>query len=91
MLPLMYHPLTVVRRGMAQLLTHLIFAPAQPAAAAAAAAVSHTSLPDLPEGQALLLPACFLHHFCFPCKVKPMLTQEASHAEGSRQSTLVRL
>ena len=88
MLPLIYHPLTIVRRGMAQLLTHLIFVPAQPAAAATA---TRTSLPDLPDGQTLLLPACFLQHFRFPCQVKPVLMQEANHAEGSKQNTLVRL
>ena len=69
LLPLIYSPLMAVRRGMANLLTHLIFTAAHLA----------QQRPDEQQNKqhgtadhAVPLPACFLNFFRFSCKVEPV-------------------
>ncbi len=81
LLPLIFSPLTTIRRGMASLLTHLIFASAHTAQQASGG--SHT---DKDSGAlTLLLPRCFLHHFSFPCKTVP--TQLRACAVGDKDAS----
>jgi len=68
LLPLIFSPLTTIRRGMSNLLTHLIFASAHTAQQASRG--SHTNKDS--GAVTLLLPRCFLHHFSFPCKTVPI-------------------
>ncbi|DBA67372.1 TPA: hypothetical protein ACH3X2_001663 [Trebouxia sp. C0005] len=64
LLPLIFSPLTTIRRGMANLLTHLIFASAHTAQHA-----SKGSHKDKDSG-ALTLVQLKLHHFSFPCRTE---------------------
>ena len=64
---------------MAQLLTQLIFAPAEP----------RRSLHALPDGHALVLPACFLQHFCFPCKVQPLSSDKVEEKDNPKRHAQV--
>ncbi|KAL0055596.1 hypothetical protein WJX82_002269 [Trebouxia sp. C0006] len=81
LLPLIFSPLTTIRRGMAALLTHLIFASAHTAQQACGR--SHT---DMDSGALpLLLPRCFLHHFSFPCATVPI--QRRACAVGDKDAS----
>ena len=77
LLPLIFSQYRTLRRGLATLLTLLIFLPisSQSAATAQASNNSGNSTMHPNKQPAATLPAMFLQHFCFPCKV---LSQDLS-------------
>lgn len=78
LLYLIYSPWTTIRRSMATLLTHLIFASAHTAQQADGV------VPDKVDsgGSALQLPECFLYHFSFPCKVDSVCLNTSAVLDG---------
>ncbi|DBB03962.1 TPA: hypothetical protein ACH3X1_013032 [Trebouxia sp. C0004] len=81
LLPLIFSPLTTIRRGMANLLTHLIFASAHTAQQASGGSHKEKDSGAL----TLLLSGCFLHHFSFPCKTA--CTQSRVSAVGDKDAS----